>query len=88
MILYKLRHFVMFLLQSQNESISGFHEALRSGRTAFIADLDKIEHSEGVKLILRAADRHFYMEMNGYSFGMYMNMLKEDQDSGRGVSLL
>ena len=32
---------------------------------------------------MKAADRNYYMTINGFSLGMYLNMIREDQDSKR-----
>lgn len=80
MNLYKLRHFSMFLFQAYNESNPQIQQAFASGRTTFPRDLTAIEHWSGVSLIMRAFDRKFYTRDIGYSVGMYMNMLREEQD--------
>ena len=83
MNLYKLRHYAMFLFQALNEHLPGMQEAIQQGRTAFVRDMNQIDQAEGVKLIMKAADRNYYMTINGFSLGMYLNMVREDQDSKR-----
>jgi len=64
---YKLRHFALFLFQSLNDALPGMKEAITAERTIFMRDINLIEHAEGVKLIMRAADRNYYITLNSYS---------------------
>jgi hypothetical protein len=74
---YKLRHFAVFLFQTLNDHVEGLREFASTGRTLFASNLSAVPHSEGVKLLLRAAERTFFMEENYFSQGMYLQMLKE-----------
>lgn len=81
MTIYKLRHFAVFLFQSMNEHLDGLREIAATGRTPFAPELSAIAHAEGVRLILRAADRTFYIHENSFSSGMYLSMLREEATS-------
>lgn len=87
--MYKLRHFSLFLFQAQNwDRLPALRELAASGRSPFMKDLQSIEHAEGVQLIIKSADSHYYIESNLFSKGMYLNMLKEDEVNGRGCKYL
>jgi len=64
MSVYKLRHFAVFLFQSLNGHVDGLKEFAATGRSPFVEDLLTIPHSKGVLLILRAAERVFFIEEN------------------------
>ncbi len=74
--LYKLRHFAVFLFQTLNEHVEGLRVVAASGTTVFAPSLNVIVHSEGVRLIMRAADKLYFQERHGFSQGMYLSMLK------------
>jgi hypothetical protein len=72
MKIYKMRHFAIFLFQSLNEHVDGLKEFAATGRTPFVPNLSAIEHSLGVSLILRAAERAFFLQESSFSQGMYL----------------
>lgn len=78
MTTFRLRHFLTFLFHSRNEHVVGFREFAASAKSCFVPDLSSIVYSEGVRLILRAADRLFYIQENAFSEGMYLHMLKQE----------
>lgn len=86
--MYKLRHFIIFLLQSLNEMSSGLKEAIATGNSPFPPDLKKLDHANGVALLMRMADREFYLSRQGLSQGMYINVLKEELSQFRGGDAL
>lgn len=83
---YKLRHFATFLFQMMNQGVKGLPEIFASARGPYLGSLDTIAHAEGVKLILSVVDQFYYLDMNGYSLGMYLTMLREE--TGRPGALM
>ena len=75
---YKLHHFLIFLFQSMNEHVTGFKDHILFGKTIFPPNLQNIAYSEGVRLILRAADHHYFIQEKAFSHGMYLQMIKEE----------
>ena len=70
--MYKLRHFALFLFQSMNlQAVKEHSTTMRY--SVFPRDLDKIQHIEGVKLILQAADCSYYFNKLNFSKGMYQD---------------
>lgn len=61
-----------------NEHVKGFKEFASSGESCFVPNLSAIAHAEGVRLIMRAADRLYYIQENTLSSGMYLHMLRQE----------
>jgi hypothetical protein len=68
----------VFLFQSLNEHVEGLRDFANTGVTPFAPNLSAITFADGVRLILRAADRVYYIQENAFSQGMYLSMLKEE----------
>ena len=50
-----------------------FRRAIHAPTGALIFNpLDKLQHFEGVKLIIKCFDRHYYIAKNNFSIGMYV----------------
>lgn len=71
-----------------NEELPSFKEAVAMGNTPFPRNLSSIDFAEGVMLVMRAADRNYFLLQRGLSFGMYLNVLREEMASGRGGATL
>jgi len=65
-------------VQSLNEEVTSFKEAVATGESPFPPSLSQIEHSKGVLLLMRKADRDFYLNSGTISFGMYLGILREE----------
>jgi hypothetical protein len=83
MNVYKLRHFTTILFQIMNENDPTMKESFKKAihaptGAAIFNPLDKLQHYQGVKLIIKCFDRYYYVAKNNYSIGMYIAQKVEE----------